>query len=955
LHTSTIAHELRELSKLLLLREDLEKERNAIQVMTDEELDLKAMEVIDLVGSLQSKLLDVQRSHKDKSDVHKELFSALEENYPSILKSSFGRTMDTFSENPKFMSVVTEMEGLRDKLSPSLKWYRSLVSGASEVLLKQDRSGNIAEALIIASSDGFSVNSCEAALEALSQNIYYPKSFKVAHLSDLRKALAANERRLSTLEFLQNRLMDYEPEVGQLDVQANGGIMFESCVLYVLADLSKLAHQHRNGMGIKGDMDAVFGDDWHIVYESLEILHESDLLQSPESSSPDFDLTTVLVSSSIASILYLHESYRIKQRKTLLQETTIDQLQYFERIHFAYNRFTILLAKEILPKCIKASFGKKSMIFSLMGKLDEFRKSSQEALLLENEKLLHKADELMASFEDLETEYSTDPTCLGILESIQNIIQEIQNVKMKFVTRSSKRITFLKLMIQLGTMIQDGKEFIVKSSLPLADPTGEYANIVDISQVILQVEFKKTRMEFTSFMDYLREEFYYKPYFAVVQCIIEYITTKLTKRYTKGWNTNPKFQENTQIPWVDLANKYLNCFVRLGTVPFDKLVSLKQFAVKNGLSDLIRSIRSKTESKVEFLTKSIESQQASLEKYQLLHGTDLFDDNSAIAQFHKRADFLQSLENGMTQLVRLNSSLDQYLESETEADIVALLTEQKHLNLELHEFCDRLFDYEDERLPNEQMVIFTMGITQDLEHLYKLKRRFGSFEGKYSKEVILEGIEKELSDIHTQEAIKVLKQLLKKLTVFFDSLKLMIDPIMRIADSVVTNAKNTPFNAEVQKRMMVCMINKSNKKQWKALRELLKQFHTKLIRFSKVPLVDHVSELEADVQTISQQGVQLMDEILNYGDLDEVVPEPEEETEPDLLSENTNTTLRTNKGQSKNVTALNALKQIRSKLEGRDTADRSRQTIPEQVHNLIMQATSPERLAVMYEGWMSWI
>jgi PI-3-kinase-related kinase SMG-1 len=139
------------------------------------------------------------------------------------------------------------------------------------------------------------------------------------------------------------------------------------------------------------------------------------------------------------------------------------------------------------------------------------------------------------------------------------------------------------------------------------------------------------------------------------------------------------------------------------------------------------------------------------------------------------------------------------------------------------------------------------------------------------------------------------------------------------------------------------------------LRELFQQFYNRLLQFFKTPKPEVVLELETNAQNISQQGVQLMEEILNYGELDEVVAEVEEEAEPDLMTENPNTTLRMNKGQSKNVTALNALKQIRAKLEGRDTSDRTRQTIQDQVHSLIMQATSPERLAVMYEGWMSWI
>jgi hypothetical protein len=803
LHSSTIIHELRELSRILVLRNDLEKEREEIKTMDEEDLNLKILQVEGLVESLQGNLLDVHQSQVDKTNSYKGVYCELEDNYQNILKSNFVVSKDAFPKNERWQTYLDVLENLKISLIPILKWYRNVVAGATEVLLKQNRSWNIARALDITSSNHFSTKSCEEAIEALSLNIYNPKSFKVTHLSDLRKAVAANERRLATLEFLQDRLNDHKVDIGQFDLQEKDGLLFECCALYILSDLSKLAHQHRNGMGIKAEMTVIYGEDWQLVFESLEILHESDLLRSPETNGPDFDLTTILVTSSIASILYLQKLYQREHRKSVLRDTTIDQLEYFERIQSTYLRFTILLAKEILPRCIKASFGNNPMVFSLMNHLIELRKVSEDASTLEKEKLIAKAQEVMVSFEDLETTFATDSVCLGILESIQNIIQELQNVKMKFVSNLSKQSTFLKLMVLLGTMFEEGKEFIAKSSLSLADPTGEYANIADIFQIILHSDFKKTQKEFTSFMGYLREEFYYKPYFAVVECIIDSITSRLNKRYSKGWNTNPQFDENTQIPWVDLANKYLNCFLRLGTLQFDELVPLKEFAIKNGMAEFVGTIRSRAESKIEFVKKAIESQQVSLEKYQLLHATDLFENSNSIGQFSKRTEFLQTLESAIGELVQLNSTFDELLETETDAEIKATLTEQTKLHLDLHKFCTRLRDCEKERLPDEQMVEVTKAIVMDLEHLCKLNRRFGSVETNKSKELILAAIEEELSQIHTKETIKVLKQLLKKLVAFFDSLKKVVDPIIRIADSVVTNAKDTPFNSDIQKRMMV--------------------------------------------------------------------------------------------------------------------------------------------------------
>jgi len=63
---------------------------------------------------------------------------------------------------------------------------------------------------------------------------------------------------------------------------------------------------------------------------------------------------------------------------------------------------------------------------------------------------------------------------------------------------------------------------------------------------------------------------------------------------------------------------------------------------------------------------------------------------------------------------------------------------------------------------------------------------------------------------------------------------------------------------------------------------------------------------------------------------------------------------RGNKGQERNTYAVNILKRVKSKLEGRDGGD-GKQSVAEQVDWVIKQAISVDNLAVMYEGWTAWI
>ena len=63
--------------------------------------------------------------------------------------------------------------------------------------------------------------------------------------------------------------------------------------------------------------------------------------------------------------------------------------------------------------------------------------------------------------------------------------------------------------------------------------------------------------------------------------------------------------------------------------------------------------------------------------------------------------------------------------------------------------------------------------------------------------------------------------------------------------------------------------------------------------------------------------------------------------------------------QEKNARALNALRRIKCKLDGRDRwpgKERERQqSVEEQVEMVIRQATSADALSQMYEGWAGWV
>ena len=61
------------------------------------------------------------------------------------------------------------------------------------------------------------------------------------------------------------------------------------------------------------------------------------------------------------------------------------------------------------------------------------------------------------------------------------------------------------------------------------------------------------------------------------------------------------------------------------------------------------------------------------------------------------------------------------------------------------------------------------------------------------------------------------------------------------------------------------------------------------------------------------------------------------------------------KGQERNVTAVNILRRVRLKLQGRDRDPSRKMTVPEHVQWVTDQAKDHTNLAVMYEGWTAWV
>jgi hypothetical protein len=62
-----------------------------------------------------------------------------------------------------------------------------------------------------------------------------------------------------------------------------------------------------------------------------------------------------------------------------------------------------------------------------------------------------------------------------------------------------------------------------------------------------------------------------------------------------------------------------------------------------------------------------------------------------------------------------------------------------------------------------------------------------------------------------------------------------------------------------------------------------------------------------------------------------------------------------NPKEEKNTFAMNVLRRVRAKLEGREPDVLRRSSVAEQIDFIIRESTNLDNLALLYEGWTSWI
>lgn len=189
------------------------------------------------------------------------------------------------------------------------------------------------------------------------------------------------------------------------------------------------------------------------------------------------------------------------------------------------------------------------------------------------------------------------------------------------------------------------------------------------------------------------------------------------------------------------------------------------------------------------------------------------------------------------------------------------------------------------------------------------------------------------------------KRLVKKMQTLIETVKLILDPIFAIADNVLKLSKGTSFSSVDSARILLCQDT------WRRSRALFKSFLADFKQIlSPLPgtvisnsLVDSLKNLHPLIESLLAEILLLSD--VHEASSSEPVPIP-------IAAEN-----NISSSDMKNVTAMNVLLKLKSKLEGRIVLGErtTAMSVDDQVDELIAMAVNPENLCQMYEGWMSWI
>ncbi|KAJ3359561.1 hypothetical protein HDU91_004898 [Kappamyces sp. JEL0680] len=489
------------------------------------------------------------------------------------------------------------------------------------------------------------------------------------------------------------------------------------------------------------------------------------------------------------------------------------------------------------------------------------------------------------------------------------------------------------------------------------DPTCEFATVLSLKKMEARLpKLKHVFLSLEAFLDSFVSETLVKPLIEIGSTYLDTVITRDGKRISKVWGTGMVLPENTAIPVVDSARKFLNFYARSGFISVDEWSSLKQHAVDESVAASRESERALLGRLVHSAAAKKEKSLSAIERYSYLHFRLLSEsqrlDRSAGDMFlHSLQACIVELDHYSQKMVQLQTHL---MELDAELDLAgvetdlgarsAQLVEELERNDHILDFIRNLHEFESVRIAAEEQRSKDLVVLRTLQTLASLRRRLDYIKDNGIMEGSLRDLKERMDATQIFDSSLTARKLVKKLSTLIDTAKPLVDAIVLLCQSVLRLAKGT--NYPHIKALEECV------DLWSRVKGTGKNITTVFKSYLATKQVKDIDSLVSLLAELDAGTEALFVLILNLCDLSEYQEEESSDSSDD--DEHGGNSIRLNKEQSKNITALNVLLKVKAKLQGK-VADEAKAPVSKQVEELIHQATSADNLSLMYEGWMSWI
>ncbi|KAJ3126559.1 Serine/threonine-protein kinase smg1 [Nowakowskiella sp. JEL0407] len=577
-------------------------------------------------------------------------------------------------------------------------------------------------------------------------------------------------------------------------------------------------------------------------------------------------------------------------------------------------------------------------------------------------------------------------------------------------------LILLKMQL-LRSLVESNRNYSDKNpELINHDPTKESILGSDLNVLLSDVEtFNDLQSSFDSYISVCIKEALIPSALKVMAKIAKKLAQSIAKSNPKAAKASGKsysevWSEKTTVPFVDSSRKCVFVQLEQGYITEEQISKVSKALGEHNVAKCSYLITNELAMEISQKEARLQEQKLSLMRFEHLHAASLGSsinsthaqwlqlaaaDHANLRQYSEQLQMLhKDWENFKSEYLTLFASNEVILEHFKSRD-AQIASEIQRLNV-LIGFSEAISHFESFRTINDKTQAMDEDTIKLVENLRRLTTQKRESDDAHAQMEIMKSCLKKLEREERDTKSRMVKYAKTASQTFFalksrlDEVFSYVETIMKESDGLenATSVKSTiqSFVGEWKRLNHQFKELKQDEKQisfedvdWDLLLQNAGSTFAQLLGLLSLKQLECKSELQTDddqeENNLAQQidefsssapsqfelgqhrdlnmDVLLSDEYLSQSDDKKKSHVPIEKETPEAVEKRDNVKRRA--VQERNQHAVNLLKRVKTKLEGRDTADYGKLTVSEQVENIISEAVKVENFAMMYEGWMAWI